>query len=151
MKKFEFRLGRVLEWRRRQAELEELKLTQLLAEAQRLEDARRALEETRLQSQREIVTNPSPSAQDLWLLRDYLSDAKRQEHGLLQQLAEQLRRVEAQRLRTMEARQRREALEKLKQGRYDEWRREAEKEMESLASEAFLARWSQSAHSPTAG
>lgn len=151
MRKFEFRLGRVLEWRKRQAELEEIKLTQLMAEAQRLEAALRELEETRTMSQRAIVSSPSPATEDFWMLRDYLSGAKRQKQVLTQQIADQMRRVEAQRLLTMAARQRREALEKLRQNRYDDWRREAEKEMESMASEAFLARWSREAPSGSAG
>jgi flagellar export protein FliJ len=142
MKSFEFRLTRVLDWRRRQAEIEEIKLTQLLAEAQRLADERRLLAERRTQSQHSVLSHRSPAPEELWRLRDYLDKAKRQDGVLAQQIAAQAVKVDAQRRRATEARQKREALERLRESRFDEWRREVDRETDSFASEAFLARWS---------
>ena len=142
MKPFQFRLERVLEWRRRQAEFEQHKLGQALAQAQRLEAERLALAESRRQAQLDAVHANATTAEDLWMLRDYLVQADRQDRLLAERVSKQARVVENQRHVTMEAQRRREALERLRQSRQDEWRREINRELEAFASEAFLARWS---------
>jgi flagellar export protein FliJ len=141
MKAFHFRLDRVLDWRRRQAEIEELKLAQELAAFRRREVERQALADARKQAQLEAVNARATAAEDLWLLRDYLEQADRQDRVLAARIAEQAGVVEAQRRRTVEAQRRHEALQRLRQSRHDEWRRESDRELEAFASEAFLSRW----------
>src|ERR1039458_7519716 len=53
--------------------------------------------------------------------------------------------VAAQRQKVLEAQRQCRLLEKLEQRRHAEWRREADREMESLAAESFLARWNRQA------
>jgi flagellar export protein FliJ len=141
MKPFHFQLERVLQWRRRQAEIEDFKLAQTLAQAQRLQTEREALAESRRQAQLGVIRASATTAEDLWTLRDYLVQADRQDRVLAERISKQARVVESQRLRTVEAQRRREALERLRQSRHDEWRRETNRELEAFASEAFLARW----------
>ena len=141
MRPFRFRLERVLEWRRRQEEIRQWDLAQGVALAQRLETERLALAKSRRQAQLSAVQAETATAADLWMLHDYLAQADRQSRVLAGRLAQQDRVVRDLRTASIEARRRREALETLRQSRYDEWRREANRELESFASEAFLARW----------
>jgi flagellar export protein FliJ len=141
MKPFQFRLERVLEWRRRQAEMEEMKLGQSLAEAQRLETERQELATARRGSQAEILESRSLAASDLWMLGNYLKQAARADAQLAASQSRQKTLVEARRAAAVEAQRRCEALERLKQMRSQEWSREIGREMDAFASEAFLARW----------
>ena len=56
--------------------------------------------------------------------------------------AERLKTLAAREAALMEARRRCRLLERLKERRRAEWRAEEGKELEALASESFLARWS---------
>jgi flagellar export protein FliJ len=141
MKRFQFRLERVLEWRRRQAELEQSKLAQALGLAQRLETERLALAKSRREAQLGALQASATTAEDLWMLQDYLLQSDRQDRVLAERISQQARVVQNQRLRVVEAERSREALERLRQSRHDEWRRESNRELEAFAAEAFLARW----------
>jgi len=51
------------------------------------------------------------------------------------------RQSAAQRQKVLEAQRQCRLLERLEHRRHAEWRRAADREMESLAAESFLARW----------
>ena len=139
MKRFEFPLDRVRRWRAEQASLEELKLQQFRAEAERLAGQKRALEAEASQSAREVLAQASIEPIQLTTLESYGLHLRRRilELTNLQRQAEA--RVLEQRLRVLEARRQFELLDRLHQKAWLEWRAASNKEQEDLAAELYLA------------
>jgi hypothetical protein len=141
VKKFHFPLECALAWRRRQCEDEERRLECTLAALHAIEGRRRALAASRQEAQASIRGHTAPAVPELWSLSQYLSCALRQERVLEADRASQVRAVDAQRRRVLEARRRVRLLERLKEDRLAEWNRDFNRELENLAAEAYLTRW----------
>ena len=142
MKKFEFRLARVLAWRRAQAALERNRLEQIAVRRAALLDRREAL---RLESRAAASALACPGAQSSRTeldVRESFSRFAHQEdariHGEIQSVS---RELDAQQVRVRAAEQASQLLEKLQDCRQAEWTAEAAKELEDLASDVFLAKW----------
>jgi hypothetical protein len=145
MRAFEFPLRQVLQWRGTQLELEESKLRQLAATLEQM-----ALEAVRLElvkgrAEGAVRQAAVVEAGDLWALAAY-------RQRLIAELQElELKRIACaretalQRQRVLEAQRQCRLLEKLAQRRRAEWQRAADRELESLAAESFLARWNRQA------
>ena len=141
MKKFAFTLDRVLDWRRLQAHIEEVRLEQLNQQRKGLEDQEMQIsaECTRIQNQ--VLTAPNVTGGELeaW-------DAFRQFSGAESKRLEQLmataqKQVDQQAQVVASKRRDVELLEKLKDRRREAWSQEQDKEIQQLAEETFLARW----------
>ena len=78
-------------------------------------------------------------AGDLWALAAYRQRLMAELQALDRRRG--AKQVAAQRQKVLEAQRQCRLLEKLEQRRQAEWQREADREMESLAAESFLARW----------
>jgi hypothetical protein len=139
MKRFAFPLDRVRRWRAEQASLEELKLQQYRAEAERLAGKKRALEAEASQSVREVLAQASIEAIQLTMLESYGLHLRRRILELANLQREAENKVHEQRLRVLEARRQFELLDRLHQKAWAEWRAAWNKEQEELAAELFLA------------
>ena len=141
MKKFSFRLQRVLEWRDAQARLEEGRLGVLRAAVQASESAIAAIAQESEVASRQILTARSVSGEELAALGDH------REQAIVRTMQLTLRRAEAQRAVDFQlkkvADRRREArlLERLRERRLSEWRHASDREIEHQAAENYLLRW----------
>lgn len=130
MKAFQFRLERVLDWRRTELEIEETRLKQLRAAQAALDHERTALESARQTAGRALLAQLRVSGAELQLLSGYNAAVKL----LCARLDEKRRASEeaaaAQQQKLLEARRRLRLLENLKDRRLTEWKYETERRME---------------------
>ena len=139
MKRFTFPLETARQWRNRQAEIQEMRLQQLVAEKQNIEDRRVALDEE-LDRERRRIGDGAIDVQRLASLDRYATFVTRDQHRLAAARADCERRIEAQRAVLMEARRAFQLIERLKEKALIEWQAAGAKEQEELAAELFLAR-----------
>lgn len=140
MKRFDFPLEKVRQWRNEQAGLEEMKLQRIYSELRAIDEGRKRVEEELAEASRQVRGRPVPEVVDLVNLDTFrlftasrllqIEDAWRKCHS----------QVEQQRQQLVEARRRFELLDKLKQKALANWRIARDKEEEELAGELFLAK-----------
>jgi hypothetical protein len=145
MKAFEFPLRQALAWRRTQLETEENKLRQLAAKVEELALAVAKLDLVKDRAEQTVRTGTAIEAADLWAWAAYRQRLLTELRALAGRKRECEQQVDAQRGRTREAQRQCRLLEKLEEGRRAAWRIEADREMESLAAESFLALWNRQA------
>ena len=141
MAQFHFSLEKVLRWRSLELATEEAKLERLIREQLRLQTLRAALSAEKSKLDRSLDTMPDLRGADLRALTAYALHLKHESEKLAQlvgkcdfELAEQKKKYRA-------AQQRYRLLEELKARQFAEWRQEQSRELESLATESFLALW----------
>jgi hypothetical protein len=141
MTTFQFRLDRVLEWRRARLELEEANYRRhaaILAEIDRQD----SVVESAVQSAERHVRQSNPLAGlDLDALHGYRLYARDKRKELAANRAEAVRRLSSQQKVMLEARRNVRLLERLKERRHAEWQAGLDKEIEQTAAECYLARW----------
>ena len=140
MKTFHFALNRVLDWRRQQLDLEQIKLEPLMAELLLREAQAGQCEAERRELRRPVASAASVEAQDLAAAERYWLHLGGQAKRLAAELAACQERILQQRARITGARQRLRLLEQLEQLRRKEWQEDVSREQEALAAELFLAR-----------
>ena len=140
MKRFHFELRRVLDWRRQQLELEQIKLEPMVAELHLRDSRIGQCEAERRELRRPVACSASAEAQDLASAERYWLYLGGQSKRLAAELAACQERIVQQRARILEARRRLRLLERLEQRRREEWQAGADREQEALAAELFLAR-----------
>ncbi len=141
MQSFRFRLERVLAWRKTQLEIEESRLKQLTAELAQLERAREDLELARAAARKTLDLCATVDGSELETLARHLRCLREAERTLAARRQQQACRIAGQQEVVVEARRRLRLLERLRARRYNEWRAEADREMEAFSTEMFLARW----------
>ncbi|MBI4877583.1 MAG: hypothetical protein HY822_23375 [Acidobacteria bacterium] len=141
MKAFRFPLERVMQWRKAQLELEELRLHRLLEQARAVAAAIGALEAAVTESGEGLRRQGSVAGSDLNTLCQFRQSAARRRERLLAEALECERAVERQRKQVRETQRAFRLLEKLKQERQREWSLGLDRELEALAGECHLARW----------
>ena len=145
MKRFAFRLERILEWRRSRMEEEQRALERLVAERASLE-AEQARLEAALEQARGAVRQAAASgqaleAETLVALENFSRSVSNEQAVLEQRRAEIERRIAQQRVRLLAARRDLRVIEKLRERAYRAWERDCARELDALATEAYLARW----------
>ena len=143
MNAFRFNLERVLELRRRQLDAEESRFRRQTAALAELDEARAGLEAAGIAAEREVRAWQPVAGRDLAALGEFRLHVGERERELRARRAECEREVAARQRDMLEARRRCRLLEKFKERRLAEWRAAADREIEALAAEAFLARWNQ--------
>ncbi len=139
MKKFEFPLDRVLDWRRTQARLEESKLERLRADLHAIESQLAEAARLRQESVRELITAKSVTGLELAALDDFRK-ASAVECVKLKESAEEAEKRVAAQLGVVAAKRRDvKLLENLRARRLDGWKLEFGQEIEREAGELFLA------------
>ena len=143
MSTFRFPLERVLEWRRAQLKMEEARYRERLAALSALDGESAAMEASGVEAEARVRGWQRLSGGDLAALAAF-------RHGLRarrQQIAARRARcgaaLEAQSKVLLEAQRRCRLLERLRERRKTEWRLAADRALEELASESYLARWRQ--------
>lgn len=140
MKKFAFRLERLLQWRTLEREQEEGRLQALFSELEQLDAARRALEGN-LESAEESVLRPDVLTEERQALDGYRRFVASERRRLLGLRAKLETRIEKQRIVLVEAERKVEALSRMRDDKKAEWRAELDKEQENMVSELVVARW----------
>lgn len=136
MKKFEFRLERVLEWRNTKLEKEREKQRTLLAELESIEAAVRQCE-VELRAPYEAVM----TGRELAVRQSYRDRLERMLEMLAQKRVDCQRRIAAQNAEVVKANRDVRLIEMLKEKALERWHAAMDREIEELASEAFLAQW----------
>jgi len=143
MTSFQFPLQRALDWRRTELQLAEARLQQQLAALAELDRARAELAAVGARTE-EAVREFNPLAgRDLTALGSFRLLIKVREKELAGRRVECQRELAARQAGLLEARRRCRLLERLKERRWAEWQQARDREMEELASDSYLARWSQ--------
>jgi hypothetical protein len=138
---FHFSLDKVLRWRSLELASEEAKLEILLREQLRLQTMRADLSAEKSKLDRSLDTLPDLRGADLRAVSAYSLRLKRQAESLVQLVAKCDRDLTEQKKKYRAAKQRFRLLEELRARKFEEWRREQARELESLATESFLAIW----------
>jgi flagellar export protein FliJ len=139
MKSFQFRLAAALRLREAQAQIEQTKLAQLLAEEQKIKNFLEALQEERRNELGRLHGAKEVSALELRSLSSFLVGLESRTLDLQNALAKQSRIVQEQRLRVLRAQRNVRLLVKLREKKLREWTLEAEREIENIAQDAWLA------------
>jgi flagellar protein FliJ len=140
MQRFQFRLAGVLGWRALQLELEERKLEALVAERRQGEAEAERVAARRRDAER-LLASDSIEGQELAALDAHRDSLARAAGRLRAAAAQRERRIAEQRARVLEADRRVRLLERLKERRLAAWEIEAARELDTLASETYLAKF----------
>jgi hypothetical protein len=141
MAQFHFPLEKVLRWRSLELAAEEAKLERVVREQLRLQTMKADLSAERSKLDRSLDTMPDLRGTDLRAASVYRLILKRQADSLVEQVAKCDRDLIEQKKKYRAAKQRFRLLEELRARKFEEWRQEQARELESLATESFLANW----------
>ncbi len=141
MKKFAFPLERVMDFRRMQARLEEVKLEGLYAELRATDAREAALIAQKTQSENTLRTEKSVTGFDLELFATFREAMTIEQNRLQQARAACRKNIDAQLAVLVVKRREVKLLEKLKEQRFEKWEKEMFKEIDQQAEEAYLAKW----------
>jgi flagellar biosynthesis chaperone FliJ len=138
MKRFQYRLERVLHLRQVEAEIEESRLAACEADLREMLASIEALES-------DFRAQLEAAGADTWerqLLSQYRLNYEAKRKGIESKLASQRQLVAERSEACTAARQKVEILEKVKAKQRQEWERQLQKELDEAAMDSFLARWS---------
>ncbi len=141
MKRFDFPLERVREWREKKVAVEEAKLERLLGELSAIDAAHAELDREQERNEQMILRAEGVTALDLSALDGFRRYAKAERVRIENLRADCIQRIDARRAAIMEARRRFELLDRLKQRNLRAWTADVNRELEANAAEAYLARW----------
>jgi hypothetical protein len=144
MRSFQFRLERVLGWYGNQFQIEHAKLATAMAALHAIQQNIARFHAECLAVERDIIGRRDIAARDFQALGLYRLRARQLQQELNQQLQRREQTVRDQMQKVQEAQRRLRLLEKLRERRLAEHRYIEDKELETLASEAFLAKWDRS-------
>jgi flagellar export protein FliJ len=138
---FRFRLQKVLDWRRTQLEIEETHYRQQCAALAEIDRARAELAAEGIHTEAEVRRWNPVTERDLAALGEFRVHVRARDAELAAHRADCVKQLEAQQAAMLEARRRFRLLERLKERGLQAWTAELDRELEQLASEAFLSRW----------
>ena len=124
MKQFEFRLSRVLDFRREQAELERSRLQRLLAQIRRIDDEKKFLLIQAADARRQVTQSAFVSGEELSALSGFERHIRNRTALLDQTLQETQLQVRRQQAIVIEAERKVTLLLKLRQRKLATWTRE---------------------------
>jgi flagellar FliJ protein len=141
MKKFRFPLDRLLNYRRAQLAAERAKLERILAEQRALRERRAALEREDSAIRENLRRLPELTSAELEAAAAFRRYAEAESVRLLSAEGELASRLERQRQTVLAARREVEVLERLREKKREDWRRELDREMEAQVADLVVARW----------
>ncbi len=142
MKAFHFPLEKALDWRRIQLEVEEVRYKQHVADLAGLDRRRAEVEASGIRAEIEVREWNPIAASDLSALGNFRLYVKAQESEIARRRFEAAQKLAEQQKLMLEARRRCRLLERLKERRLTEWSVERDHEIEEIAAESYLSRWS---------
>jgi hypothetical protein len=141
MKAFRFPLERVMQWRRMQLSLEEMKLGCLIGRRRDLASAVERLETSVIEITARIRRKPEVEGCELNALGRFRESAGQRRSELLGQIGRCDDEIRQQRKQAQTAQRNLRLLEILKEERWHTWSLLCDRELEALASEMHLVRW----------
>jgi flagellar export protein FliJ len=141
MRRFQFNLQRVLDLWGNQADVEELRLHDLVARRRALDEQDQRITKERDDAERHLIQSPSVTATELMALESFRNFTVQQRRQIALQQAECDNLIEKQRTAVIEARRRSRLMEKLRERKQIEWKHESDRELDDIAAESFLARF----------
>ena len=141
MKKFRFPLSRVMDWRRAQARIEELKLERLYGEVHGIEGRAAELNEERAASEKALIAAAAATGEEMAALGAFQRFAIADQRRLAAKRAECVERIAKQILAVTAKRRDVRLIEKLKETRLETWTKDLSREIDAQAEEAYLATW----------
>jgi hypothetical protein len=142
MKAFQFPLEKALDWRRTQLELEEVRYKQQAAALAGLDRQRAEIEASGIGAEIQVRQWSPIVAGDLTALGNFRLRVKARESEIARQRCVAAQKLAEQQKLMLEARRRCRLLERLKERRLTEWTAGRDHELEEIAAESYLARWS---------
>jgi hypothetical protein len=142
MKSFRFPLEKALELRRTQLDIEDARYKQQIAALAGLDRQRAEIEASGIRAEVEVREWNPIAAGDLAALGNFRLFVKARESDIARQRVEATKAMAEQQKVMLEARRRYRLLEQLKERRLAEWTTERDHEIEEIAAESYLARWS---------
>jgi flagellar export protein FliJ len=140
VKKFTFRLDRVMDWRRTQARIEQAKLERLFGELRNIDAREDALRVQRAESEMAMIAESATTGFALAALATFQRFAVTETIRLGTKRQECRRRIAAQMQVMADKRRDVRLLERLREDRFKTWQTELGRESDRQADEAFLAR-----------
>jgi hypothetical protein len=141
MNSFRFSLQKVLDWRRTQLDMEEQLFRQQSAAMARLEQESAQLTAAGNTAELQVRTWNPVAGGELAALGNYRLHVKLRETEFTVSRAQCRKELERREKIMLETRRRMRLLERLKEHRMAEWCKDRDKELEDLASDAYLAKW----------
>jgi flagellar biosynthesis chaperone FliJ len=140
MKAFEFRLERILEFRKEQAELERGRLHEVMQQIRRLEAEATALATRSNDEHDRVIAGEEVTGRDLASLSNYRQHVRRlsKELSRAQQVLDA--HMQRQKAVVMESERKVRLLQRLKDKRHTAWQSACDRELEELAADSYLAR-----------
>lgn len=144
MRSFQFRLNRVLSWRRKKCQIEENRLAACFTLVRATELKIERLQAERASIDGDLLSRAAIPAPDLLNLNYYRLRARKQHIDLTSERRQRLLAVSEQLGRVQKARRNVKLLEKMRERQWEEHTLLAGRELEQTAGENYLARWSRS-------
>jgi hypothetical protein len=141
MKRFQFPLQRVFEWRSLQMRSAEEKLAQLQEQQAALINRENALRAAELKAEAGLLKLPTIDGSDLQSLAAFQLRIRAERAELQASRVRCQAEIVQQRTRVLIARRDFRVLEKLKEKRLQSWTYLTDREIENTAAEAYLSRW----------
>ncbi|HVY91989.1 MAG TPA: hypothetical protein VHA14_04535 [Bryobacteraceae bacterium] len=138
---FRFRLARVMDWYEKQSHLEAEKLRLCAEQVVRTQMEIEQHKKDVLTHQMELLAKPNPDPHELAALGPFQQGAKKKERLLVRKLKKSEEATEQQREISQAAQRRLRLIEKLRDRRLAEHTYVFDRELEEIASEAYLARY----------
>ena len=140
MKAFEFRLERIADYRRQQAELAKNELQKLNSLLDRLAQERRNVEQRAAEARTKTLGRMDLTGRDLSALSAYGEHMARIVQEIERKKAEVAKQIDKQRSVVMEAERNVKLLDRLRDRKFQEWRAESDRELDAIAADSHLAR-----------
>jgi len=142
MKKFSFPLDRVLTWRNTQTRLEEASLEKLRAELRALDQQRTEVDRLLVDARDSLLGSHSASSMEIAALEHYRAAAAQHVVRIAHDRAALEQKIAKQMTAVAERRRDARLLEKLRERRLAEWNVAADREVEQLAEESYMSKFS---------
>jgi flagellar export protein FliJ len=136
---FQFRLEKVLTWRRTELELAETLFKRQSAMIAELDRKRAEWEAAGIAAELQVRASESLDGSDLAALAAFRRHVRACEQGLAAQRTEAGKELERMQQTMLEARRRCRLLERLRERRLAEWQAETDRELEQIAADSYLA------------
>jgi flagellar export protein FliJ len=141
MQRFQFRLQRVLKWQERICRIEEEKLRQAAAEVAETDDKLVQLAEQRVSIELEFSNQALLAPPDLRALAEYRKKVVGDRQALEKERQTRLSAADTQRGKVLAERRKLEVIEKLRERALREYTQAADRELEALSHESYVANW----------
>jgi hypothetical protein len=141
MKRFDFSLEQVMQWRRLRADVERAKLESLYTRLRDLDQQKLSLEAEEASAHDVVKNQDSVRSQQLLALDRFARHMSTQKELLDANRVALFGEISQQQIQLIAAQRDFELLEKLKTQKKEDWQAAFNREQEGLAGDAYLAKW----------